>query len=129
MELDLEVRLSNLSPLAVAELAKRFPIEFPGASDASYQDVLIRATPKPQFVPNIDVGVGDFLQSLTPHADAIKKSKGTLRLGIFYDLSETVVFPFRLSVETVKALGDLNLSLDATGYPCGDDLDESEDNQ
>lgn len=122
MELDIEVRLNNFSRFAALELAKHFPVEFPKAdTKASHQDVIIQVAAKPQIVTNVDAGIRDFLRSLTVHAEAVKQSQGILRLGIFYDLRETVVFPFRLSVETIKALGELNLSVDATGYPCSDE--------
>lgn len=122
MELDIEVCLNSFSWLAATELAKRFPVEFPNTgAEASHQDVVIRAAPEPQVVTDVDARIRDFLQGLTAQAEAVKQSQGVLRLGIFYDLRETVVFPFRLSVETVKALCELNLSVDATGYPCADE--------
>jgi hypothetical protein len=122
MEVDIEVRLNSFSRLIALELAKHFPVEFPQTDiKTSHQNVIIRSAPKPQVVPDVDTGIRDFLRSLTTYAETIKQSQGTLRIGIFYNLCETVAFPFRLSIETVKLLCELNLSVDATGYPCADE--------
>jgi hypothetical protein len=125
MELDADVSLNNLPRSIALELAKRFPVEFSKKdAAATHQDVVIRFASAPQVVTDVDAAVQDFLRSLVTHADAIKRSCGVLRLGVFYDLSETVVFPLQLSAETIRTLGELNLGIDATGYPCAEESEE-----
>lgn len=50
-----------------------------------------------------------------------------LRVGIFYNLKETVVFPFRLSSSVLQKIASLNLDLSVTGYPCAEDMSNSTD--
>lgn len=116
MEVDIEVRLNSFPRVVALEIARHLPVEFtkPG-------EVVLRAAQEPRAVTDIDAAVRDFLRSLVAHAEAVRQSNGVLRLGIFYDLDETVVFPLQLSLETIKVLGDLNLSLDSTGYPCSEE--------
>lgn len=124
-ELDIEVYFSRFSRFSVSEIAKYVPVEYQKKNTgSSYHEVIIRAALEPQTVTDVDEQIRDFLRILTIQAEAVKQSHGMLRLGIFYDLSETVVFPFRLSIETIRVLGELNLSVDVTGYPCTEDTDE-----
>lgn len=125
MEIDIEVCLSGISRIIALDIAKYFPVEYPqeGARIA-HLNVIIRPAMNPQIVSDVDIEIRNFLQGLTVYAEAIKQSQGTLRIGIFYNLCETVVFPFRLSIETIKLLCELNLSVDATGYPCADEIVE-----
>ena len=130
MELDIEIQLANFPRQIALELAEHFPVEFQNKKEKIdkegllYCEITVRAAAKSQVVANVDTGIHNFLQRLATYAEAIKQYQGVLRIGVFYDLNETVVFPFRLSVETVKALGELNLSIDATGYPCAEEPDE-----
>ena len=50
------------------------------------------------------------------------KLEGTLDIAVFYDLSETIIFPFKLSREFISLLGGNNISVDVTGYPCSEDI-------
>ncbi len=43
-----------------------------------------------------------------------------LRLGIYYDLEETVVFPVMLTNTCISLLSKINVSLDISGYPCSE---------
>ena len=50
-----------------------------------------------------------------------EKGGNVLRIGIFYKLSETIVFSFFASSSTIKLLADCGMSLETIGYPCSDD--------
>jgi hypothetical protein len=77
MELDVDVCLNNFPQASASELAKRFPVEFiKTKTDATYQDVVIRAASESQVVASVDAVIRDFLQSLKPHAEAIRQSQG-----------------------------------------------------
>lgn len=123
MELDLDVGFDSFPQASTLELQKILPVEF-ARTNASCRDVVVRAAPEPRTVASVDAAIQEFLNILKMHAEAVRQSQGILHLGIFYDLRETVVFPLRLSVETVKALAELNLEVDATGYPCADESDD-----
>jgi hypothetical protein len=68
----------------------------------------------------VGVVILDFVQGLTPLLNVISRANGILRLGIYYDLRETMVFPLILSAECVKSIASFELSLDCTGYPCSE---------
>ena len=74
-----------------------------------------------QIQTNVGVLIVDFLSKLTSLENILRKFGGELRLGIYYELKETAVFPFRLPSECIHRLASLNLSLESTGYPCSDD--------
>lgn len=63
----------------------------------------------------------DFLQGLSQLKDTVRRVGGELRLGIYYDVNEAVVFPLRLSAECVGVMAGFNLSLDSTGYPSSEE--------
>lgn len=60
--------------------------------------------------------VVDFLRGLDPCVDLVRLARGELRLGIYYSLNDTVVFPLHLDSSCIRMMADLNLSLDSTGY-------------
>ena len=43
-----------------------------------------------------------------------------LKLGIYYELKDTVVFPIILTRACITALYRFNVKLEASGYPCSD---------
>jgi len=69
----------------------------------------------------IDETISKFLTNLIPLKGKLKVLNAELRVGVFYDLKETVVFPLHLSKENIFKLASLDLSLDATIYVCGED--------
>ena len=44
--------------------------------------------------------------------------EGRLKIGVFYDLSETVVFFTEYGSELMSLLVDMKLSVECVGYPC-----------
>ena len=58
-----------------------------------------------------------------PHALEIAQATPVLRLGIYYSLEETVVFPLQLDVTTISLMAAMGLGLAAYGYPCSDESD------
>ncbi|HVX13343.1 MAG TPA: hypothetical protein VHC22_19315 [Pirellulales bacterium] len=74
---------------------------------------------------HIASSVGDllkvFLGGLSSAASVISRSRAEVRIGIFYDLTETVIFPLVLPAECVEALAALRLSVNSTGYPCNEE--------
>lgn len=66
---------------------------------------------------------GEFNEILieTLHKISIcKVTSGIARVALYFDLSETIVFPFNLSCTSIKALQECGFSLDVTSYPCDD---------
>ena len=62
--------------------------------------------------------VEEFLVGLLSISEQIRTVGGEVRLGIFYDLEDTMVFPVHLSADCIKLLSKFNVSIDSTGYPC-----------
>lgn len=120
MEIDIEICLSSVPKDKVSNLAKQFNVSSLKEDAVSYQDVVIRQEPGNR-TGIIDHVVRDFLTNLYSYSEIIKNHQGVLRLGIFYNLDESVVFPFRLSSEVVKSMAELNLAIDSTSYPCSPD--------
>ena len=121
MEVDIEICLNNVARDEVSCLAKQFLVERTNKdAGGELQDIVIR-----QEADNrtgiVDHVVRDFLNNMTSFSEIIRKHQGVLRLGIFYDIEESVVFPLRLSCEAIKSIADLNILIDATGYPCSSD--------
>ncbi|HEX7048140.1 MAG TPA: hypothetical protein VF275_11280 [Gammaproteobacteria bacterium] len=67
---------------------------------------------------SVDDTVSAFLRSLCSISDVLEPHMTTLRIGVYYDIEETVVFPFFLSSSSIRKIASLSLSLEATGYPC-----------
>ena len=121
MEVDIEIHLNNVARGEISSLAKQFLVESANKdAGGELQDIVIRqeANNRTGIVDHI---VRDFLNNMTSFSEIIRKHQGVLRLGIFYDIEESVVFPFRLSCEAIKLIADLNILIDATGYPCSPD--------
>ena len=121
MEVDIEIYLNNVARGEISSLAKQFLVESANKdAGGELQDIVIRqeANNRTGIVDHI---VRDFLNNMTLFSETIRKHQGVLRLGIFYDIEESVVFPFRLSCEAIKLIADLNILIDATGYPCSPD--------
>jgi len=72
----------------------------------------------------IDETVSRFLFGLHTLGGHLRALNVSLRIGVFYDLNETVIFPFQLSAATLEKIAELGLSLDATIYVCGEDDEE-----
>lgn len=121
MEVDIDICLSNVARDEVSNLAKQFLIKCINKdAGGDLQDIVIRQEPDNR-TGIVDHIVRDFLSNLTSFSETIRKHQGVLRLGVFYNIEESVVFPFRLSCDAIKSIADLNLSIDATGYPCSPD--------
>jgi hypothetical protein len=77
----------------------------------------------------VSIFLGDFLLSdfevfnrnvcdrLVPFL-GVNWAGGCLRVGVFYDLSESIVFPMKYGLELMRLLVSMNLSIECVGYPC-----------
>jgi hypothetical protein len=69
----------------------------------------------------IDETVSRFLSDLHCLEKKLRKLKAELRVGVFYSVAETAVFPFRLGVDCIAGIVRCGLALDAIIYVCGED--------
>lgn len=69
----------------------------------------------------IDETVSRFLSGLHLLEEKLRALKAELRVGVFYSVAETAIFPFRLGVDCVAEIARCGLVLDATIYVCGDE--------
>ena len=121
VDVDIEICLSNVARDEVSSLAKQFLVERTNKDASSeLQDIVIwqEINNRTGIIYHI---VLDCLNNLTSFSETIRKHQSVRRLGIFYDIGESVVFPFRLYCEAIKSIADLNLSIDAIAYPCSPD--------
>lgn len=72
------------------------------------------------IVDDTDAEIQKFLRDLQ-RCGFDAKLENTLRIAIFYKLSETIVFSFCASSQTLRLLADCSMSLETVGYPCSDD--------
>ena len=104
MEVDIEIYLKNVARNEVSSLAKQFLVERTNKdAGGELQDILIRqeADNRTGIVDHI---VRDFLSNMTAFSETIRKHQGVLCLGIFYDIEESVIFPFQLSCKAIKLM-------------------------
>lgn len=121
MELDIALQLESFPKIYVPQIAKEFHVEHDKSNTGlNFHNIVVRYTDEPKKVSNLELDVSSFLTSLNKYEKSIRNSNGELQLGIFYNLNESLVFPFRLSAKLVHALSELKLSIDVTGYPCND---------
>jgi hypothetical protein len=73
-----------------------------------------------RIVDDVDAEIQSFLRNLQ-RCGFDEKLESTLRIAIFYKLSETIVFSFYASSQTLRLLADCGMSLETVGYPCSDD--------
>lgn len=59
-----------------------------------------------------------FLSGLQPLEGNLRELKAELRVGVFYDIRETVVFPLYINIGTIDKMSLFGLSLDANIYVC-----------
>ena len=125
MELDIDLALHGVPPALAVELGQLFYMDFQGDREAAAcLDITIWANESPQpIIATIDAALHDFLEKLMPHVLVIVQATPVLRLGIFYDLEETVVFPLRLGAATIRLMAAMGIELEAYGYPCADEPD------
>ncbi|MFM0176681.1 hypothetical protein [Paraburkholderia sediminicola] len=73
-----------------------------------------------RIVDDVDAEIQNFLRNLQ-RCGFDEKLENTLRIAVFYKLSETIVFSFYASSKTLRLLADCGMSLETIGYPCSDD--------
>lgn len=61
-----------------------------------------------------------FFENITGLEEYFQESKNVLRIGMYYSLQDTVVFPVILSNENLSFLSQFKMSLDFSGYACSD---------
>jgi hypothetical protein len=69
----------------------------------------------------IDETVSRFLSDLHLLEEKLRALKAELRVGVFYGVAETAIFPFRLGADCVAGIARCGLVLDATIYVCGEE--------
>lgn len=116
-DMDIEVRVPNLPMALVSKIAGHISTEPKIIDDEAIFHIYYEGT----WPKNFDEKIRNFLYPFMAFADIISQSKGILRLGLFYDLEQTVVFSLVLSAETIELLGRLKLSIDSTSYPCSEE--------
>jgi hypothetical protein len=124
VDIDFELQLRSFPRAGSADLCESFVVEMEG--DGELRDVVLRAEREVRPPDSLDAAMADWLRNLEAHAQTVRQCNATIRLGMFYNVKETVVFPFRLSAQTIHALSNLNLGISATGYPCDDEPAETD---
>ena len=116
MDIDIELHVSpNSQDLLTA--VRSLGVAGVTATPAKKSDeLIIRSALSEQSAISPDEAVAAFLDQLKDLSS--REGKRTLRVGVFYDLAETVVFPVRLSISTLAKLAAWSVELDVTGYPC-----------
>lgn len=69
----------------------------------------------------VDETVSKFLSDLHLLEEKLRALKAELRVGVFYSVTETAIFPFQLGTDCVARVARCGLALDATIYVCGEE--------
>jgi hypothetical protein len=64
----------------------------------------------------------DFIGGLNFISCRLALENSVFKVAIYYNINETAVLPLRISSSLIKRISDMSFSLDATGYPCSDDV-------
>ncbi len=68
--------------------------------------------------PEFEKNTYDFLENLNFLSSEKELDALALRIAIYYDIEETVIFPFCFSNGLIKKAYEMKLSLEINGYPC-----------
>ncbi|MCS8265589.1 hypothetical protein N0497_29270 [Pseudomonas aeruginosa] len=68
--------------------------------------------------PEFEKNTYDFLENLNFMSSEKELDALALRIAIYYDIEETVIFPFCFSNSLIKKAYEMKLSLEINGYPC-----------
>ena len=95
----------------------------PEKSDSGQVRVFIQYVREDPFAVDSTVSpfICEFLAGLCSIEEQIRSLGGEVRLGIYYDLEDTIVFPVYLSAECIRLLSKFNVGIDSTGYPCSEE--------
>lgn len=116
MNIDVEISLPVANKLTDSQLPEGYFIEERGTRKKA---LFLRGSSS--IGERVDETVSGFLSGLHTLGEHLRALNVSLRIGVFYDLNETVIFPFQLSAATLEKIAELGLALDATIYVCGED--------
>lgn len=120
IEIDIELCCNNQQEQTIDRLSKSLPKNYivvvRGKTESNTYITFENCVNK---VWNLDEAITSFLMGLISLRERIIQFNGAIRVGLFYEVSETVVCPVLLKKETINLIHQFDLSLDITGYPCG----------
>ena len=117
IELEVDLQLQFMLTNMAAQLPEKYVAEHREPRHflyIVYEDASISSKP-------LDEGIICFLNGLVAFREKISALNACVRVGMFYQVNETIVCPVRLSKQCIKILNQFGVSLDVTGYPCSDD--------
>jgi hypothetical protein len=126
MDIDIELRLRPNSESQLAAVRKWAVAGLKVTSSKKGDELIVRTSQSEKFETSLDNAVREFLDDLQSAGIDQRYEGRALRIGVFYDLQETVVFPVRLLAPTLAMLANLALDLNISGYPCAPEQDEKE---
>jgi hypothetical protein len=126
MDIDIELRLRSGTESQVGTVRDGTVAGFKVTLNKKGDELIIRTAQSERPETSLDMAVREFLDALQSVGIGRKGEERALRIGVFYDLEETVVFPVTLSTQTLAMLVDWDLDLNISGYPCAPEEDENE---
>ncbi|EIF35324.1 hypothetical protein BCh11DRAFT_03140 [Burkholderia sp. Ch1-1] len=114
-----DAQFYELKPSAIDGMKKMFLVQHRDCPDGQHK-IHVWLSPSEKVVDDVDLEIQNFLRKLQA-CGFDEKVQNVLRVAMFYDLTETVVFPFSISSSTIRLLADCGMSLETVGYPCSDD--------
>ena len=121
MELTIMVdaQFSLLKDSEIENMKNVFHVQIKKSSD-DQQTIQVWLSLARELVADVDSTIQGFLRRLlTCGFDT--EAENTLRVAVFYNLDETIVFPFSASASTIKLLAECGMSIELVGYPCSSD--------
>ncbi|WP_175052340.1 hypothetical protein [Paraburkholderia sediminicola] len=120
-----DAQFHELKDSEIDSMKKTFAVQQREGSDGR-RKIHVWLSSSERAVDDVDSEIQDFLRNLQV-CGFDETAENVLRVAIFYELNETIVFRFSISSSTIRLLADCGMSLETVGYPCSDDKPRSSD--
>lgn len=121
LEIDIELNCGQQSAQVISKIAERLPDSYFWVTRGKAENLFISLEEYPNRITQLDKAVISFLNGLLDIKQEIILLNASLRIGLFYQLSETVICPVMLSKSCINLICQFGLDLDISGYLCGED--------
>jgi hypothetical protein len=120
LEIDIELNCGYQSAQVISKIAESLPNSYFWVTRGENSN-FISLEEYPNQITQLDAAIISFLSGLLDIKQEIILLNASLRIGLFHQLSETIICPIMLSKSCINLIYQFGLDLDISGYPCGDD--------
>ncbi|MFD2113759.1 hypothetical protein [Thiorhodococcus fuscus] len=117
---DIQLFIENLSTATMGSLSKKLPAEFSIETRGNDSSLVISYRTDDDLENSLDEELNVFLGKLFSVEGLLCEVELLLRVGVFYDIKETIVCPIMLKRNTISMINRFNADIYITGYLCSD---------